>query len=67
LLSTATILDPKNIIGHVCMGNALSSLGNEEEAIECYSKVIALDPNHVEAHISMGLAFENLERKDEAI
>jgi protein O-GlcNAc transferase len=48
------------------MGNALSSLGRKEEAMEWYRKAIALNPNYADPHNGMGVVLSSLGRKEEA-
>ena len=48
-------------------GQVLLSLGQAENALECFDEVIVQAPNHAEAHVKKGMALERLKRLDEAI
>jgi tetratricopeptide (TPR) repeat protein len=48
-------------------GDALSNLGRNDEALDCYEKAIDLDPNFVYAWSGKGWALSNLGRNDEAL
>ena len=48
-------------------GNALYDLGQDQEAITYYDKVLEIDPNHVRALNSKGLALYHLGQDQEAI
>ena len=39
-------LDPNNLLAWISKANALTELGNEEEAKACVEKVKAIDPNY---------------------
>jgi tetratricopeptide (TPR) repeat protein len=39
-------MDPNNVLALISKANALTELGNEEEAKACVDKVKAIDPNY---------------------
>jgi tetratricopeptide (TPR) repeat protein len=48
-------------------GNALDSLGNYEQSIECVDKVLQLDPNDVSALYNKGNELRKLEQYTKAL
>jgi tetratricopeptide (TPR) repeat protein len=46
LVSLAVDLDPENLDALHCKGLTLMELGETEEAIECYEKMLAIDPGN---------------------
>jgi tetratricopeptide (TPR) repeat protein len=40
-------LDPNNILAWISKANALTELGNEEEAKACYDRIRTIDPNYL--------------------
>lgn len=45
------------------MGNSLSALGKEQEAIDCYKQALLIDPNYKYAYNGMGATLSDLGRK----
>jgi tetratricopeptide (TPR) repeat protein len=60
-------IDPNYAIAINGKGNALSDLGQYEEAIEMYDRAIEIDPNDIGAINGKGNALSDLRRYDEAI
>jgi len=53
--------------GHYNRGNMLSALRRHEEALGCYTKVIALRPDFAEAYYNQGNALNALKHRAEAV
>ena len=49
------------------MGVALSNLGREEEAIECYDRILEIDPGDAVAWMNKGVSIAKLRGYEEAI
>ena len=49
------------------MAIAYEKLGNNNKALECYSKAVELDPKHAVAWNNLGLVYYNLGNIDKAI
>lgn len=47
--------------------DCLSSLGNLEQAVQAFSKVVELAPNHLEARVSLSALQQQIGKHDEAI
>lgn len=48
-------------------GECLSSLGNLEEAVEAFSRVVERAPTHLGARVSLSALQQQIGRHDEAI
>jgi tetratricopeptide (TPR) repeat protein len=48
------------------MGNALSSKGDLEGAIECYNQAIRIKPNYAEGHCNLGAVLQLLNHSEPA-
>src|SRR4029078_9689304 len=63
----ATHVNPKDARAHRNLGNALSHLGKNEEAVAAYGAAIKLEPAHAGVHFSLGVVLTREGRTDEAI
>jgi len=48
-------------------GQALLSMGNNEEALSCFDQALELSPGHADALVKRGMVLEKMERMEEAI
>ena len=67
MLYKAIELNPKYAKAYYSKGNALSRLGNHQEAITYYNKAIELNPKYAKAYNSKGNALYRLGNHQEAI
>lgn len=52
---------------YVNMGASYDSLGNYNQAIKCYQKVIVINPNNATAFFKMGLYYRKLDNYNQTI
>lgn len=56
-----------NVDEYLIMGATYDSLGNYNQAITCYQKVIVINPNNAAAFFKMGLCYGKLDNYNQAI
>ncbi len=52
---------------YTSLGTVLQSMGQSQEAFDCYQKALQLNPNSVDAYNNLGLALQEAERHPEAL
>lgn len=63
----AVKIDPADIRPLNLMGVTLFELGENDEALNCYEKILQIDPSNDEAKLKKGQMLTELEKYDEAI
>ncbi|MBL4697533.1 MAG: tetratricopeptide repeat protein [Phycisphaerales bacterium] len=59
-------LDPNDPFVHYGLGQEHASVGDHEQAIACYDKVLELDPEYLYAYFFKGQALHDSGKTDEA-
>jgi len=57
-LKLAVRINPAYLKGHLYLGRALNQMGQIDEALEHYDKILKQDPRHIEAICAIALAYE---------
>jgi serine/threonine-protein kinase len=63
----AVAIRPQAALGYDCLGWALFTSGQEEEAVEQYRRAAGIDPTSVWTHLRLALALSYLGRHGEAV
>jgi tetratricopeptide (TPR) repeat protein len=63
-LKKVVFIAPRFINAYNAMGNCLDELGQYEEAIRKYEKVLEIDPHHGEARFKRALIIEKIGRSE---
>ena len=59
-------LDPNDVLGYYCLGEAFLENGLSQEAVEAFSRGLSVDPNHSSSYLGLGQAYQAMGKHQEA-